>query len=152
MKPIKTIEDALEFAIQQEEIDIAFYMDLMDKTSDNPYVSLLFEKLVLSKQEHLMKLQAVRVNKSYQYFSIDEESYQLIPIDYIASIDYSNQKVSRKRALDSAIKKEKATYKFYMELNKQATNQTLKNVFKKLAQIEAKHMQDFELKYNEYHK
>jgi len=66
-----------------------------------------------------------------------------LPAEVSPDMSYSD-------ALVLAMKREKNAYKLYTKLSEKAPNEDLRNIFKKLAQDEAKHKLRFELEYDEF--
>jgi len=149
MRSFKSINDVLEFAIEQEEKEVEFYSNLADKMT-NHKVKRLFEDLSLAKQAHMLKLEAIRINKSYHNFP-DERVRDLRVDRYMAEVDYSNPNPSYEEALAMAMAKEKATFLFYWDLSQSAEPKELRNIFHLLALEEAKQKLKFEIEFDEHH-
>lgn len=149
MKSFNSIDEVLEFAIEQEEKEVDFYSDMAERMT-NQKVKKLFMDLSLEKQAHMLKLEAIRINKSY--YNFPDERVKDMRIDrYIADVDYSNPNPSYEEALAMAMAKEKATFLFYWDLAETASSKELRDIFHLLALEEARQKLKFELEFDEHH-
>jgi len=145
LKPWKTVDDVLDFAIQNEEESARFYADLADR-AEFATMSATFKRFAMEEQGHKAKLLKVKeggalkpLDEKIPDFKIEEYLPDL-PED--AEMDYQN-------ALITAMKKEKAAFKLYTNLAEVVGDERLEATFSALAQEEAKHKLRFEIEYDD---
>lgn len=146
MKNFESIDDILNFAINEEQKAVDLYTNLASsaKTEDVKDVFLEFAK---EEIEHKAKLTAIKQNG---LFTMKHEIVVDLKIsDYSVSNDL-NETSTYADALVFAMKKEKAAFKLYTKLAEKAPNNDLKNVFLALASEESKHKLRFEIEYDEF--
>lgn len=136
MKRYDSINEVLNFAIEQEQGEIDFYNDLADKMSLIK-VEQLFRDIALEKQNHILKLETIRISGTFDHNSYDQIK-ELKTDHYIADIDYSNENPNYRDALIMAMEKEKATFMFYWDLAERVRSKDLQDLFYMLALHEAK--------------
>jgi rubrerythrin len=146
MEKFNNIDEVLNFAIEQEEKEVDFYNDLADKMS-NFKVELLFRDLALEKQNHILKLEAIRISKTFDHDSY-ERIKELKTDHYIADVDYSNEDPNYHDALIMAMEKEKATFMFYWDLAERVTSDELCDLFHMLALHEARQKMRLEIQFD----
>lgn len=145
MKSWISSERILNFAIAEEEDAVKFYTELAEKAVHS---AMKRDFLLFAEEErgHRAKLIAVKEGKKLQ--SADEEVLDLKISDY--TVDVSTENIeSYEDALVVAMKKEKASYKLYTKLSEIVDSEDEKNLFKALAQEEAKHKLRFEIEYDD---
>ena len=138
-------EEILDFAISKEEESIQFYTDLA-KTSDKAYMKELFEQFAGEEKGHKKKLEGV---KEGRLLIPDADSIMDLRIsDYLVDIE-PYPEMTYQEALIVAMKREKAAFKLYTFLADIADTSELSDLFKGLAQEEAKHKLRIEIEYDE---
>jgi rubrerythrin len=146
MKNFSSIEEVLDFAIDNEEESIKFYMSLASRM-ENPNMKEVFEDFAKEEQGHLENLLAIRRDK---IFTCPVERIQDLKIgDYLIDIE-PDPEMDYQDALILAMKKEKATYKLYNDLIRMTDDENLKETLRCLGQEEAKHKLRFEIEYDEH--
>jgi rubrerythrin len=143
MLPEHLIE-IIDFAIGEEEAAHRFYMDLAAKM-DKAYMKEIFEDFAKEELRHKAKLEGV---KKGEFFTASFQTIHDLKIgDYMVDVDVS-QEMDYQKALVLAMKKEKAAYRLYSDLADKAEDAKIKDVFRALAQEEAKHKLRFEIEYD----
>jgi rubrerythrin len=104
--------------------------------------------LAFAKEEEGHKARITKVKESGEYTLEEKKVLDLKLGDYLVPAKTS-EKMTYQEALILAMKREKAAYKLYMKLSEIAPNDTLKNLFKGLANEEAKHKLRFEIEYDD---
>ena len=140
-----TIQELLDFAMEQEQEASDFYMDLASKAK-GPAMKEALEQFAMEERGHKAKLARIKTGK--MEFGTREKVMDLKLADYLvdekphAGMDYQ-------AILIMAMKKEKAAFKMYMDLAGQANDPAVRDVFLSLAQEEAKHKLRFEIEYDD---
>lgn len=146
MKTFETMEDILNYAILQEEEAFEFYSDLARKAASmelkNTFAAFAQEEL-----GHKQKLRDILTGKPVQL------AFGKIPslgiADYVAKAPVFPD-MSYQIALITAMRREKAAYKLYMDLSILVEESALKDTFSALAREEANHKLRFELEYDDH--
>lgn len=146
MQKLKSVDEILDFAIGEEEKAANFYSNLSEETS-KPSMKKAFKEFVREEMKHKEKL--LEVKKGKQLKPDEAKVADLKIADYSVDVKIS-PKMDYQDALTIAMKKEKAAYRMYSDLAETTGQKTLKNLFLKLAQEEAKHKLKFEVEYDEF--
>ncbi|MCZ4695560.1 rubrerythrin [Ancylomarina euxinus] len=146
MEKYNNIDEVLNFAIEQEQSEVDFYDELADKMS-KPKVEQLFRDIALEKQNHILKLEAIRISGNFDHNSFDQIK-ELKTEHYIADVDYSNEDPDYHDALIMAMEKEKATFMFYWDLAERVSSPDLQDLFYMLALHEAKQKVKMEIQFD----
>ncbi len=141
----KNINDILDFAIKNEQQAADFYYKL---SNDSVEKQMKETFLAFAKEEEGHKARITKVKESGEYTLEEKKVLDLKLGDYLVPAKTS-EKMTYQEALILAMKREKAAYKLYMKLSEIAPNDTLKNLFKGLANEEAKHKLRFEIEYDD---
>ncbi len=145
MKKFTSVDEILDFAIQQEQDAVDFYKEL-EKNSLTPDMKLVFEQFAREEIEHKARLTEVKEKGLYK---MEQEAIEDLQIsDYLVSIKPSPG-MNYSDALVLAMKREKAAFRLYMNLSENAHNNDMKKLFLSLALEESKHKLRFELEYDE---
>ncbi|MGZ2370012.1 ferritin family protein [Ancylomarina sp. YFZ004] len=148
MEKYNNIDEVLNFAVEQEQSEVDFYNDLADKMS-KPKVEQLFRDIAIEKQNHILKLVAIRISGTFDHNSFDQIK-ELKTEHYIADVDYSNEDPNFHDALIMAMEKEKATFMFYWDLAERVSSPDLQDLFYMLALHEAKQKVKMEIQYDRH--
>ncbi len=145
MKQWKSIDEILDFAIQNEEEAVRFYTDLAGRT-DRQSLRKVFADFAREEEGHKAKLLLVKQGGGFapmqkKVLDLKIGDY-LVDVDAEAELDYQN-------ALILAMKKEKAAFKLYTDLAEATDDSQLKQTMLGLAQEEAKHKLRFEVEYDD---
>ena len=146
MEKYNNIDEVINFAIEQEQREVDFYNELADKMS-KAKVELLFRDLALEKQNHILKLEVIRINGKIDHNSYDQIK-ELKTEHYIADVDYSNEDPNYEDALIMAMEKEKSTFMFYWDLAERVSTPDLQDLFYMLALHEAKQKVKLEIQFD----
>jgi rubrerythrin len=147
MANFESIEDILLVGISKEIESNVFY-NLLSQYVENPQIRALCGDFASEELEHkakleleLMKLGGVVARNSVQNKSLPKPLDFMIDMSRIMQMDY-------KGLLILAMQREKASFKFYIELIPTVTKQSLRDVLMELAEEEARHKISFEIEYN----
>ena len=145
MNEFKSIDDALDFAIQSEQEAADFYTNLADG-SKNQAMRKVFNQFAKEEKGHKKRLINIKSKKMFEFS--DEKVFDLEIGDYLIDVKPTRD-MSYQDALILAMKREKSAFKLYLDLAGIAPNSGLKNIFLALAQEEAKHKLRFEIEYDD---
>ena len=146
MKEFASLDDILDFAIGNEEEAYQFYTGLAEKM-DNPRLSTIFEEFAGQEKSHRDKLLAV---KEGQEIAMPRETVTDLKIaDYLADVE-PGPDMDYSAALVVAMKKEKKAFRLYNDLAEKAGDENAVNLFRFLAQEEARHKLILETEYDDY--
>jgi rubrerythrin len=144
METYNTIDDILDFAIEEEEQARRFYTALASK-ADNPGTKKLLEGFAAEEDAHKSKLMDVKAGK--QVLAAKDKVLDLKIADYLVDVKPAPN-MGYKDALVVAMKKEKAAFRMYTDLAARVEG-PLCEIFLGLAQEEAKHKLRFEIEYDD---
>jgi len=145
MKDFNSIDEILDFAINNEQIAVDFYVGLASQFKDKS-MKQTFEGFAKEEMGHKARLTSI---KEKGLFEMKQEDVLDLKIsDYLVHSETSDR-MSYPEALRLAMKREKAAFRLYMKLSEKAPNNDLVKLFKNLAQEEAKHKLRFEIEYDD---
>ena len=143
---LKTVDEILTFAIQNEQDAADFYTQLAEK-SELKHMKDVFLGFAGEERGHKVKLENIRTGKK---FLQSEQTVQDLKLgDSLEEIDLT-QKMTYQEALIVAMKAEKAAFKLYSHLASATDDAELKSTLLGLAQEEAKHKLRFEVEYDDH--
>jgi rubrerythrin len=146
MKEFKSINDILDFAIENEQHAVDFYKGLakIAHSEDMRQTFIQFAREEIGHKARLTKI------KEEGIVNLPNESVADLKIaDYIVINEATND-LTYEQALILAMKREKAAFKLYMSLSEKSQSEDLKQLFLNLAQEESRHKLRFELEYDEF--
>jgi len=146
MKEFQTINDILDFAIEQEQEAVDFYRGLAANAATRD-MQAVFEEFAHEEIRHKTRLLDIKDKGLYHMEQANVKDLKIA--DYLVGVKPSPG-MTYSEALVLAMKKEKAAFKLYINLSERAQNSEMKNVFLSLAQEESKHKLRFELEYDEF--
>jgi rubrerythrin len=146
MQQWKSVDEILDYAIDQEEQAFNFYTELAERM-DRPWMSRIFKDFAREEQGHKKKLLAVKEGKLL--VSAQKKVMDLKISDYLADVEPSLD-MDYQQALVVAMKKEKKAFKMYTDLAAAVDDDNLRDLFLGLAQEEAKHKLRFEIEYDDF--
>lgn len=146
MEQWKSVDEVLDFAIQNEEEAAQFYTDLADKM-DRAWMQQIFKDFAKEEQGHKRKLLDVKEGKHLQ--PAEKKVLDLKIADYLVDVVPSGD-MDYQSALVLAMKKEKKAFQMYSDLASSTDDENLKQTFLGLAQEEAKHKLRFEVEYDDF--
>ena len=142
----KTIEEAIQFAIQKEEASAQFYQDIAERM-EFPSTRIIFEVLAKNELQHKanLELELMKIGKTViqKPCSVPEPQNQ----SYV-EVDEEASKMSFLDALQIAIRKERAAFVLYASLMAQTADPELRQVLLDLSEEEMRHLIQFENEYN----
>lgn len=146
MNQWQSVEEVLDFAIEREQESADFYNDLAGKM-ERKYMREAFEGFAREELAHKARIIAIKDGKllapaARQVTDLKIGDY-LVAEEPTAGMEYQD-------ALILAMKNEKAAFRLYSDLARQAGGGALQTLFRTLAQEEAKHKLRFEIEYDEY--
>ncbi|MCD6091826.1 MAG: ferritin family protein [Bacteroidales bacterium] len=145
MKAFQTVDEILDFAIENEQNAADFYFELASKTKDNS----IRETFTLYANEEIGHKEKLIFVKKEGVFQLEKQTIlDMKMADYLVRQAVS-ENMSYQDALILAMKREKAAYRLYMKLASTTGNSQLKDLFVGLAQEEAKHKMAFEIEYDD---
>lgn len=146
MKDFNSINEILDFAINNEQVAVDFYIKLAEKFNDKA-MKQTFEDFAREEMGHKARLTSIKEKGLYDM--PQEKVMDLKIADFLVRPE-STENMSYEDALKLAMKREKAAYKLYLKLAESAPNAEMQKIFHGLAQEEAKHKLRFELEYDEF--
>lgn len=146
MEEFKSMEDILDFAVQNEQEAVDFYTELA-RQARNEEMKKIFEQFAREEMGHKAKL--LQLKATGQYALGREQVMDLKLSDYLVDVTPSPT-MSYQEVLILAMKKEKNAFRLYMDLSRIAPALHLQELFMSLAQEESKHKLRFELEYDEF--
>lgn len=145
MSDVNTLGEVIELAITREIQAAEFYRELAGRTQD-PAMQSLFENLGEEELRHKARLELEMMKEGLvaktvgRLFEVDTPDYatdeQIGP-----DMDYQD-------ALSLAIRKERRSFRFYVELAAVVTEKDTHEALLELAEEEARHLVQFEMEYN----
>ena len=145
MKEFNSLNDILDFAINEEQMAADFYNKLAEKMTQQEMKDN-FEQYAIEELGHKAKLESIKAGKEYKVKA--EKIADLKIADYIVDVDTEKENITYQEALIIAMKKEKMAFIMYMDLANAADDDATKKVFTMLANEEAKHKLRFEVEYD----
>jgi rubrerythrin len=140
-----SVDEVLDFAIEQEEKAARFYTELAGKAR-HPHMAEALLGFAEEEKGHKAKLEQVKAGKtllvaqeSIRDLGIGDATEEVKPT---GGLDYT-------QALRLAMQAEKAAFRLYHGLAEATEDPALRDVLMGLAQEEAKHKLRFELEYDE---
>jgi rubrerythrin len=141
------MNDVLDFAIAREVEADQFYTGLAARM-EVPAMTKVFTDFAAEERGHKVKLQGVKRGE-YRFEGSAGPVQGLGLAEYLVEGELTPD-MSYPDALVLAMKKEKASYKLYMELAALAEDRATQALFLTLAGEEARHKLRFEIEYDDY--
>jgi len=144
----ESFEEVIRFAIEKEKEAVAFYEEA---SSLEPYAWAKepFKGFAGEERKHQVLLEGFLKGEK----AVSDYKFEWIPdirrSNYIVDMEYE-EGMSYIDALRLAMKREEKALALYNDLQKKVDNEELVNVFKMLAQEEAKHKLVLETLYDDY--
>ena len=143
---LKTIDEILDFAIENEEKAAAMYYDLADKV-ERPGMREAFAHFAKEEEGHKARL--LKIKQGEMPVVSDAKVADLRITEQLADPEVAPN-MTYQEVLVVAMKAEKAAFTLYTRLADLTTDPGLQQVFRNLAQEEAKHKLRFEIEYDEH--
>jgi rubrerythrin len=146
MKSFKTLDEILDFAMDEEQKAIDLYTNLAAhaKTKEMKEV---FTNFAEEEMKHKSLLTGVK--EKNRNFIKAERILDLKITEYLQDVSPSAG-MTYAEALVLAMKREKNAFRLYMTLYTESEDQEMKDLFLLLAMEESKHKLRFELEYDEF--
>lgn len=139
----KSVQEVLDFAIEKEEEAQHFYME-WSKKLENQNLREQFVIFAGEENKHKEKLQRVKSGSTFKPSA--KQVTDLKIVDYLVDI-VATPEMDYQEALIVAMRREKASFKFYNDLAAISEDESLRQTFLALAQEEAKHKLRLETEY-----
>ncbi len=139
----KTVGELLDAVIIQEIRARELYMNMSLK-AENPWMRKVLECFAKEELKHKQKLEAVKANK----ISLEPISADDLEIGDTFEDTKPHANMDYPELLLFAINKEKSSYQLYTSMASAFSESELKDIFPKLAQQEANHMQRLKFEYD----
>ena len=142
---MNTVDEILDYAIDQEQQAADFYEDVAQRAETAGMKKILLD---FSEEEkrHKKSLQDVKVGE--HELTPEQEVLDLKISDYLVEVEASDN-ITYQDALVIAMKRERAAYELYSDMAAKVPESHLKEVLEGLAIEEAKHKLFFEAEYDE---
>ena len=142
---MNTVDEILDYAIDQEQQAADFYAELAQSVETAGMKKILLD---FSAEEKSHKERLLDVKAGDHELTPEQEVLDLKISDYLVEVDAS-ENISYQDALIIAMKKERAAYNLYSDMAAKIPEGHLKEVLLGLAKEEAKHKLFFEAEYDE---
>jgi rubrerythrin len=142
---MNTIDEILDYAIDQEQQAADFYTSLAGRAEKAGMKEVLLE-FAEEEKRHKQRLLAVKAGE--HELTPEQEVLDLKISDYLVEVD-ENEDISYQDALIIAMKRERAAYELYSDMAEKVPESQLKEVLAGLAKEEAKHKLFFESEYDD---
>ena len=140
-----SVDEILEFAIQQEEKAVEFYTQLAGKMQ---YKHMKDALLGFAEEEERHKARLLQVREGKQMLGAEQRVLDLKIGDHLEDVELSDE-LDYQQALVVAMKAEKAAFRLYSDLASVTDDPALKTTLLGLAEEEAKHKLRFEIEYDD---
>jgi len=141
----ESIKNLLQFAIDREQEAVDFYSRLAEETT-NRAMKETFTSFAKEEMGHKVRLTQALEGKFE--LNITSEVPDLKIADYLVD-EEPTPNMNYQQALVVAMKREKAAYRFYLDLAERTQDPDVKAMLLKLANEEAKHKLRFEVEYDD---
>ena len=142
---MNTIDEILDYAIDQEQQAADFYANLAGRAEKAGMKDILLE---FAEEEKRHKERLLAVKSGEHELTPEQEVLDLKISDYLVEVDATDD-ISFQDALIVAMKRERAAYELYSDMAEKVPESNLREVFVGLAREEAKHKLFFESEYDE---
>ena len=146
MEKFGSVNEILDFTIQQEQNAVEFYNELAENAANAEMKSTFIQ---FAKEEMGHKARLTNIKETGIMEGSSEQVADLKIADFVVRITPSPN-MSYEEALVLAMKREKAAFKLYTKLSERTGNPELRALFQSLAVEESKHKLRFEIEYDEY--
>ena len=144
MKKFNTVDEALDFAIEEERKAARLYAALAEKAKSD---ALRDSLLLFAAEEHGHEAKLRLMKDGKVLISAFEKIRGLDIADYLVD-DPLGANPTLKQALEFAMRKEKAAYKLYSDLAAATKDPEVRHTLQALAAEEAGHKLRFEVSYD----
>lgn len=145
MENIKTLEQALDYAIEREKEAHAFYLEWAEKVVGDDMTKAFLE---FAEQECQHRETLEKIRKGNRVFRFKEDLFPSMHlVDFVVDARMGPD-MTLEDALAVAMKREKASYRTYLELAAAVEDEALVDMFLSLAHEEANHRVRLEIEYD----
>ena len=145
MGDLTTVDEILDFAIQNEQGAVDMYTALSGKAK-SAAMKAAFEQFAGEERGHKVKLEAVKAGK--RLLKAEAQVQDLKLGEYLVE-DADTDNLDYQGVLILAMKQEKAAFRLYTDLAARTDDAEIQGILLGLAQEEAKHKLRFEVEYDE---
>ncbi len=146
MKEWESLDEILDFAIDQEQVAADFYAKLAARVKNDAMRDVL-EGFVQEELRHKSKLIAIKERGAGSLVNIRTVP-DLKVADYLVDVDPTDD-MGYEDALVVAMKMEKRAYQLYTDMAAKTEDDSIRQSLLALANEEAKHKQHFEIQYDD---
>lgn len=143
----KTVEDALNFAVDEGAKAYEYYMDLAVRVKD-PWTREAFEGFAADELEHIERFVAMKHSPRKAPKPQDIPGLKIT--EYVTAEVLPRGDMDTREAFVIALQAESAAYRRYVDLADEAATPEIQEVFLALAEEVAKHRQKIEIEYDDY--
>lgn len=144
---VKTLEDALNFAVDEGTRTYEYYMELAVRVKDR-WAREAFESFAAEELGHIERFAAMRQSPRGKPKPQDVTSLKLA--EYVTAEVWPHENMDTREAYVVALKAEGTAYHRYLELADNAATREIQEVFLALAEEVAKHRLKLEMEYDDY--
>jgi rubrerythrin len=142
---MNTVDEILDYAIDQEQQAADFYADLAGRAEKAGMKDILLD-FADEEKSHKERLELVK--RGDRDLTPEQEVLDLKISDYLVDVD-AKKDISYQDALIVAMKKERAAFQLYSDMAAKVPEGNLKEILLGLAKEESKHKLFFESEYDE---
>jgi rubrerythrin len=142
---MNTVDEILDYAIDQEQQAADFYTDLAGRAEKAGMKEILMD-FAAEEKTHKDRLLAVKAGE--RELTPEQEVLDLKISDYLVEVG-ATEDISYQDALIIAMKRERAAFQLYTDMAAKVPDSHLKEVLEGLAREEAKHKLFFESEYDD---
>ncbi len=137
----------LDFAIEREYEAVEFYTDLSSKILFAAQ-KVMLKDLADMEKGHAAALERIRTKGFAQTKKVNQDVEDLHIADYLVDVEIKPN-LSYQDIILIAMKREEKAKKLYLDLANKVSDGEMQNLFRRLADEEAKHKHQFEVIYDE---
>ena len=142
---MNTVDEILDYAIDQEQQAADFYADLATRAEKAGMKNVLLD---FAEEEKSHKERLLAVKAGDRELTPEQEVLDLKISDYLVEVD-AKKDISYQDALIVAMKRERAAFQLYSDMAAKVPEGNLKEILLGLAKEESKHKLFFESEYDE---
>ena len=144
--------EVVEYAIRLEVQSISLYTGLHAKAKRSE-IKEVFLEMIKQEESHKKKLENILKKHSLPEGKKYYPDADLKIADYVVDVDPNSnfEDLAYDEALIIGMKMEQATLSLYQDLAQKSSDQEIKELFKYLADEEARHKHSFEEKFDDLH-
>ncbi len=144
---VNTLDDALNFAVDEGTKTYEYYMELAVRVKDR-WAREAFESFAAEELGHIERFVAMRQSPRARAKPHDVPSLKLA--EYVTAEVWAHENMDSREAYVVALKVESTAYHRYLDLADNAATREIQEVFLALAEEVAKHRLKLEMEYDDY--